>query len=59
MCCPGGEFQKLRLRGVKPMDEMQRKIAAEQITEHLRLCGWQMTKKPPLKPEYHPSLHYE
>ena len=29
MCCPGGEFQKLRLRGVKPMDEMQRKIAAE------------------------------
>ena len=33
----------------KPLDEMQRKMAAEQIIKHLKLCGWQMPNKPPLQ----------
>ena len=30
---------KARVRGVKTMDELQRKLVAEQIIEHLKLCG--------------------
>ena len=42
-------LSKLKVRA-KPPDEQQRKMAAEQIIAHLKLCGWQMmTKKPPLK----------
>jgi hypothetical protein len=32
-------LKKLRVRGAK-MDEMQRKMAAEQIVAHLKLCGY-------------------
>jgi hypothetical protein len=29
----------MKVRGVKPMDEQQRKLADAQIIEHLSLCG--------------------
>ena len=35
-------LKKLRVRGAK-MDEMQRKMAAEQIVAHLKLCDWRFT----------------
>ena len=36
MCCPGGEFQKLRLRGVKPMDVSTELPPSIAIVLHLR-----------------------
>jgi hypothetical protein len=38
-------LKKLRVRGAK-MDEMQRKMAAEQIVAHLKLCGYTHPKGP-------------
>jgi hypothetical protein len=32
-------LKKLRVRGVKPMDEQQRNLAAQQIIEHLSAGG--------------------
>lgn len=34
---------------IKWKDEHTSQRAAEAILEHLRLCGWEFTKRPPLK----------
>ena len=39
-------LSKLKVRA-KPLDEMQRKMAAEQIIAHLKLSNWQFVKGAP------------
>ncbi len=36
--------------GVKLKDDIATKIAAKRIADHLRLCGWRLTRKPLVPP---------
>jgi hypothetical protein len=42
-------LSKIKTKPRGDREDIYRKMVAEQIVEHLKLCGWQMTRKPPLK----------
>ena len=50
-------FQRLARRRHQPWDESESElhIAADAILQHLELCGWIISRKPPLQPHRAPA----